>query len=316
MVELTQQKDKATKAATRHFLLERMLPTCSSTSSPKKNSTMTELNTQYVLTAAFRRDCALDDADSMSTTKSSAAISSEEQDTMTEASPQYGLTTAFQRHCTIGNAEPMLSTTPPASTPPSYAPPPYSESLNLSRAKDYINPQAKNYITRHISDLVSTHIIPNLDDFATNATATTTLVLVPSATTGFSGTTKLDDEPFYSYPGELLVGFHEQDNPKLIRFEDGQGIWLGLRPKPSLIRETFDRIGRELSLLGYQVTHGVPCQSLDRPWQYFPEGALASGQARILVEVKRVCLRIENSMGLYETRSAAAIVVKVELCCD
>ncbi|KAL8850118.1 MAG: hypothetical protein Q9221_004935 [Calogaya cf. arnoldii] len=234
---------------------------------------------------------------------------------MAEANPQYWLTTAFQRHSTIGNTEPALSTVPSASTPPSYAPPPYSESLNLSRAKDYITPQAKDYITQHISNLVSTHIIPNLDDFATTATATTTLVLIPSATTAFPGTTNLDDEPCYFYPGERLVGFHPQDNPKLIRFEDGQGIWLGLWPKPSLIREMLDQLDEELSLLGYQVTHGVPCQSLDRPWQHFPEGALASGQARILVEVKRVCLRIENAMGLYETRSVAAVVVKVELCC-
>ncbi len=51
-------------------------------------------------------------------------------------------------------------------------------------------------------------------------------------------------------------------------------------------------------------------------WQSFRQAELPGGEARVHVEVKEVCLRVENEMGLYETRSGIAVVVSVELGCD
>lgn len=51
-------------------------------------------------------------------------------------------------------------------------------------------------------------------------------------------------------------------------------------------------------------------------WQSVRQAELRGGEARVHVEVKEVCLRVENEMGLYETRSGIAVVVSVELGCD
>ena len=51
-------------------------------------------------------------------------------------------------------------------------------------------------------------------------------------------------------------------------------------------------------------------------WQSLRQAELRGGEARVHVEVKEVCLRVENEMGLYETRSGIAVVVRVELGCD
>ena len=50
-------------------------------------------------------------------------------------------------------------------------------------------------------------------------------------------------------------------------------------------------------------------------WQSCRQAELRGGEARVHVEVKEVCLRVENEMGLYETRSGIAVVMSVELGC-
>ena len=40
---------------------------------------------------------------------------------------------------------------------------------------------------------------------------------------------------------------------------------------------------------------------------------LADGEARIATDFKEITLRLENEMGLFETRSGMAIVVKTEI---
>lgn len=67
--------------------------------------------------------------------------------------------------------------------------------------------------------------------------------------------------------------------------------------------------------MGYRiVTRGESSVGLE--WQSLRQVGLKGGEARVFVEVKEVCLRVENEMGLYETRSGIAVVVSVELGCD
>lgn len=53
--------------------------------------------------------------------------------------------------------------------------------------------------------------------------------------------------------------------------------------------------------------------SKDVDWSSVERTPLSDGDARASVEVTEVCLRIENEMGLYETRTGRALVVKVEV---
>ena len=75
--------------------------------------------------------------------------------------------------------------------------------------------------------------------------------------------------------------------------------------------------------MGYSVGQGSPkakAQTLHRiagsndvDWKGVERKGLGEGQARVRVQVQEVCLRLENEMSLYETRTGKAIVVKVEI---
>jgi len=47
-------------------------------------------------------------------------------------------------------------------------------------------------------------------------------------------------------------------------------------------------------------------------WKIPEVEPLADGEMRTGVEIKDICLRIENGMGLYETRTGKAVVVMVD----
>ena len=47
-------------------------------------------------------------------------------------------------------------------------------------------------------------------------------------------------------------------------------------------------------------------------WRAATERPLQDGEVRVTIRIKEVSLRVENVMGLYETRGGKAIVVRVE----
>lgn len=62
--------------------------------------------------------------------------------------------------------------------------------------------------------------------------------------------------------------------------------------------------------------HGPTSPSLDvrsAEWKSVEQPMLADGEARIATDFKEITLRLENEMGLYETRSGMALVVKTEI---
>lgn len=192
----------------------------------------------------------------------------------------------------------------PALGPSDVPPPSYSESLTAS--------QPANPIASRISTLISTHILPHL-----KANSTTTLVLVPFDVIPLFAppapeTSK--DAKASAYPGEKLVGFDPDEDPLLIRLSDTEGglhFWRTV----AVLRELTAQLCREMISRGYRiVTGGRSPMGLE--WHSVQQAALVSGEARVRAEVKEVCLRVENAMGLYETRSGIAIVVKVELAYD
>ena len=94
-----------------------------------------------------------------------------------------------------------------------------------------------------------------------------------------------------------------------------------------MVRELALQLRRALEAEGYCVVeherekqlpprNGPASPSLDVrsvEWKAVEQPMLKSGEARCAVEFKEVTLRLENEMGLYETRSGMALVVKTEI---
>ena len=47
-------------------------------------------------------------------------------------------------------------------------------------------------------------------------------------------------------------------------------------------------------------------------WKFSKVKAVGRGDVEVGVEFREICLRVENEMGLFETRAGKAIVVRVE----
>ena len=193
---------------------------------------------------------------------------------------------------------------PPATTFPDAPPPPYTESLTKS--------QPAMSLDRCVNTLISTHILPHISN-----KLTITLVLVPfnvSQLFAKPANKSQKDTATSAYPGEKLVGIDSDEQPLLIRLsqlDGGLAFWRA----PAVLRELEMQLCDSVRSMGYWVVPKAK-SSVGGEWRSADKEPLANGQARLLVEVKEVCLRIENEMGLYETRSGIAVVVSVELGCD
>ncbi|KAI4140497.1 MAG: hypothetical protein LQ341_003819 [Variospora aurantia] len=189
------------------------------------------------------------------------------------------------------------------------APPPsYSESLN-----------AENPFTSHVSTVVDLHISPHL---AVNH-ATNTIILIPSniSTLIASPASPLEKNlSSCAFPGETLVGFPSSHNPTVIRLL-GPDNRLEFWQRAAVLRELSCQLCERLRAQGFNIASNLretrlsqtPARisgSRDVDWKTVEPRALTDGEARVNVEKKEVCLRIENDMGLYETRTGRAIVVK------
>ncbi len=71
----------------------------------------------------------------------------------------------------------------------------------------------------------------------------------------------------------------------------------------------------QLQREGYQVVGGSASQRtvFNVEWRTVEKKPLQTGEASIEIGIKEISLRIENAMGLYETRTGKAVVVKVEV---
>ena len=82
----------------------------------------------------------------------------------------------------------------------------------------------------------------------------------------------------------------------------------------AVIQELEQQLRTHLQKSGYQVIetslHGPNSGSTD--WRTVQKEALGDGQVKTRVDLTEVCLRIENDMGLYETKTGKAVVVKVD----
>ena len=96
--------------------------------------------------------------------------------------------------------------------------------------------------------------------------------------------------------------------------------------QPAVIRDLETQLRAELWAGGHRLADdgeeinrngtgmvGSNSTSASVEWRFVEEAAVDEGELRVGVQIGDVSLRIENAMGLYETRAGKAIVVKVEL---
>lgn len=75
-----------------------------------------------------------------------------------------------------------------------------------------------------------------------------------------------------------------------------------------------ENAARVISPSGPPRSHGgfFRKKSTSTEWKMPEVKALANGEVGTGVEIKDICLRVENEMGLYETRTGKAVVVRVD----
>ena len=190
------------------------------------------------------------------------------------------------------------------------APPPsYTESLSAPRPSSAL------------AGVVDTHILPHVHSAIVNQIASTVLVVVPSNVSALSPTAEAPSEKESApsaFPGETLVGFSA--SPTVIRLSGAENS-LELWRRPAALRDLEARLRRTLEDEGYSIIHGPPkpqsnatiAGSRNVDWKSQDPKVLGEGEAQVSAEVEEVCLRIENKMGLYETRTGKAIIIRAGL---
>ncbi|KAL9009645.1 MAG: hypothetical protein Q9173_005346 [Seirophora scorigena] len=198
----------------------------------------------------------------------------------------------------------------PTRFPPDAPPPSYSESVN-------------NPLTSHVSTVIELDISPHL----AGDHATTTVILVPSNISTLiaspaSGSPK--DLSACAFTGEILVGFPSDDSPAIVRLS-GHDNRLEFWQRAAALGELKRQLSGRLAAQGYRIApdphhHTKPSQTPARmpgsvhvDWMSVERSTLGEEEATVSTEMKEVCLRIENEMGLYETRTGKAVVVRIEV---
>lgn len=207
-------------------------------------------------------------------------------------------------------------------SPPSRAP----LSASLSRSRQHL-----------ISTLLTTHIHPHMHTSALSGLSKTILVLVPSNVSSLHPAPFIPTDPDSycnpfdkpgdgeSFLGEKIIGFPSAENLFLIRLHGAENT-LEFWRQPAVIRDLETQLRAELWAGGHRLADdgeetnrngtgmvGSNSASASVEWRFVEEAAVGEGELRVGVQIGDVSLRIENAMGLYETRAGKAIVVKVEL---
>ena len=219
---------------------------------------------------------------------------------------------------------------PSASSPP---PPPYSVTSptqnNLPR-----NPPtyATSLRAPRIRALINDHVMKHVHESASDRPYSQTFIFVPSNVTTLMNDETLDSDSKqdpgsrYQFRQEKVIGFPAAEKITLIRLE-GHDNELQYWKPASVTREVSATLDQTLQAEGYNVVYNQreqqlpPRSGLASPppsarsiaWKAPDHQALAAGDARSKTDFKEITLRIENDIGLYETRSGLALVVKTEI---
>ncbi|KAL8690557.1 MAG: hypothetical protein Q9218_004022 [Villophora microphyllina] len=212
----------------------------------------------------------------------------------------------------ISQNEPTNANHPLSPRPrPNAPPPPYSESVNTT--------PSSNALPTRASALIDTYVLPQL-----SKDLTTIVILVPSDVPTLAGALQsLSSKNAFTgaRPGQNIIGFGSHEKPFIFRLT-GADNWLAYWRHAAALQELENQLREELYAQGYQV---APCfppvhsqahiripGSHEADWSYVESKALKEHEARITAKIDEICLRTQNEMGLYESRTGKAIIIKVE----
>ncbi|KAF6228367.1 hypothetical protein HO133_008097 [Letharia lupina] len=194
--------------------------------------------------------------------------------------------------------------------------PSYSESVRSpqqNHSPSYLPQNIAAARTSLISSLLTTYITPHLHESALSGLASTTLILVPSNVSSLQP----PGETGSKGASETIVGFPSSENLTMVRLH-GQENSLEFWRQLAVMQELGQQMRTHLRNSGHRVI-GDNETSLQGPkspnadWRTVPKETLGNGEVRVQVETMDICLRTENDMGLYETKTGKAVVVKVDV---
>ena len=203
------------------------------------------------------------------------------------------------------------------SNPSSEGLPSYSESVRSSQQQlspSYYPQSITTARTALISSLLTTYIIPHFYRSALSGLSSTTLILVPANVSSLNPSGKTESQN----PSETIVGFPSAEHLTIVRLH-GQENGLEFWRQSAVTQELGQQIRSHLRSSGYRVIKGSeasfqgPSPPPTADWRTVQNEALNNGEVSVQVATTEICLRTENDMGLYETRSGKAVVVKVNV---
>lgn len=202
------------------------------------------------------------------------------------------------------------------SNPSSDGLPSYSESVRSpqqSSSPRYLPQNIAAARTALIASLITTYITPHLHESALSGLASTTLVLVPSNVSSMHPPEKVGSQD----SSETILGFPSAENLTMVRLH-GQENSLEFWRQVAVMQELGQQMRAYLRDSGYRVI-GDDETSLQAPnsseadWRTVKNKNLGNGEVSVRVEISEICMRTENDMGLYETKTGKAVVVKINV---
>lgn len=202
------------------------------------------------------------------------------------------------------------------SNPSSEGLPSYSESVH---SQQQLSPSCypENIAaarTALVSSLLTNYIAPHMYQTALSGLSSTALILVPTNVSSLNPSDKADSQN----PSETIVGFPSAENVNVVRLH-GQENGLEFWRQSAVTQELGQQICSHLRSSGYRVIKGSeagfqgPRPPPTADWRTIQNESLNHGEVSVQVATTEVCLRTENEMGLYETRTGKAVVVKVNV---
>ncbi|MCJ1454611.1 hypothetical protein MMC28_004964 [Mycoblastus sanguinarius] len=197
--------------------------------------------------------------------------------------------------------------------------PTYAESTSSNSVSPATLPQSvATARATLIALLLRTQITPHLHRAALSGLSSTTLLFVPSNVTTLrppiGSFSKIPSGLNDDFPGEKVVGFPSADNPTISRLQ-GQENSLEFWRQPAVILELEKQLRTQLRSEGYRLVgdESERVRASNAEWRTVEKEHLRDGEARTAVEIKEICLRVENEMGLFETKTGKAVVVRVDI---
>ena len=202
-------------------------------------------------------------------------------------------------------------------------PPSYLESID---AKGKVSSNVKD--TSNGPDLVhallTIWIIPHVRTAISSSTLSSTLIITPSDVATLQPPVDMDAKiPSQGFPGEMVVGFPSTEELTLIRLsnpEDTHRYWQRQATKQLLADALHAYLVQEGYYFPEDIARTEPFEQMTgissefrAGWMTANEEQLRRREARINVSMQEICLRVEDKMGLYETKKGKALVVRLRL---